>query len=193
MTARDETDAQLVSHWIRGGDERAWRILIQRYDPLIRRVFAAVGAWGTPEAEEALQDFWWEMSRAVGRWRGQENLLSFLAAAARRRAIDALRRQIRQRKRFVPLEVMDTPSSAEKTEDRALVSELRQALERCFERLSIRERLLFFYREVEGWSVAETAKALGVAEGTVKSGLNRVKEKLRLCMSQEGWNGTEMA
>jgi RNA polymerase sigma factor (sigma-70 family) len=50
---------------------------------------------------------------------------------------------------------------------------------RCLERLPRRQRQMLVLRFGLGFTVAETASALGVASGTVKSGVHRACQQLR--------------
>ena len=69
--------------------------------------------------------------------------------------------------------------------ENVLSSEEREWLWRAVESLEIRQRtavVLYYYEEL---SVAETAKTLGVAQGTVKSRLSRARERLRELLNEE--------
>lgn len=192
VPVHDDSDRGLVERWTRHADERAWSALMRRYDPLVRRTLAVLGLRQSEDVEDLLQDFWWEQSRTVKRWKGDSSLGTYLSAAARRRGIDVIRKRIRQRRTEATGErdwdAVPAPGVAD-TERR----QLKEALERSFARLDVEDRLLFFYREVEGWSVEETAKALNLAEGTVKSRLFRVKQRLREMMKEEGWDADALA
>jgi|GEM_PF-6993421 len=182
-----------VRDWVDRHDEKSWRFLMTRFDPLIRRVFSAMGIRGTEDVADLLQDFWWEMSKSLGRWRGETKLAGYLAAIARRRGIDYIRKRINARKVGRVPEIGDTLADTKFYGSEPEILSLRESLDRCFQKLETDDRLLFFYREVEGWDVRETAAALNLAEGTVKSRLYRVKEKLKAWMKEEGYNGNEVA
>lgn len=191
MIAHDDSDRTLVDRWTRLRDEGAWRLLMRRYDLLVRRILAALGLPPSEDVDDLLQDFWWEQSRTIGRWKGESSLGTYLASAARRRGIDLIRKRVRRRQIQVesPMDELQEPAASDNPD----ASLLREALQRCFRRLEPEERLLFLCREIEGWSVAETAEALGAAEGTVKSRLSRIKQKLREMLEKEGWNAQALA
>jgi len=192
MMVHDVPDHLLVEQWSKHADERAWRFLMNRYDRLIRKILVTLGIKNGEDVEDLLQDFWWEQSLTIHRWKGNSSLATYLAVAIKRRGIDLLRRQIKKRRTHSDHDLEEITIPTSQNEDFNLAF-LRQALKNSFDRLDPEDRLLFFYRELEGWSTAETAKALGVPEGTVKSRLSRIKQKLQAMMKEEGWNGTELA
>jgi RNA polymerase sigma-70 factor, ECF subfamily len=57
--------------------------------------------------------------------------------------------------------------------------EIAALLEAALERLDDKHRLVFLLRDIEGFSVRETAEALGVSEGNVKVRLLRARLELR--------------
>ncbi len=64
--------------------------------------------------------------------------------------------------------------------DRAM---LAGAMHAALQRLPTRQRQVFLLREWQGLSVAETAQALAIAEGSVKAHLSRAHAKLREALS----------
>jgi RNA polymerase sigma factor (sigma-70 family) len=69
-----------------------------------------------------------------------------------------------------PAELLDRPYE----DDLTTVTLLEE-----LSRLSLPHRQMLVLRFVLGYSVSETAAALGVAEGTVKSGVHRARQQLR--------------
>jgi RNA polymerase sigma-70 factor (ECF subfamily) len=60
-----------------------------------------------------------------------------------------------------------------------------QSLWRAVRQLSVEDQQVIYYRFFLDLPVAETAQALGVAEGTVKSRLHRALERLRKVISRQ--------
>ena len=73
------------------------------------------------------------------------------------------------RRPTLPVETLDRPESDRHIYE--LVDEVR--------RLPLQQRQMLVLRFVLAYSVAETAEALGIAEGTVKSGVHRARQQLR--------------
>ncbi len=108
---------------------------------------------------------------------GEPALGSWLRTIVTRASLDALR--ARRRLREDPeenLHELPAPTIAEGGAD-------RQALERAIGALPAAQRAAFVLREVEGWSLQETALALGCSVGAVEQRVLRAWAglKRRLC------------
>jgi RNA polymerase sigma-70 factor (ECF subfamily) len=64
-------------------------------------------------------------------------------------------------------------------------AQIRGLLESAVEQLPAEFRPVFVLREIEGLSIEETAEALGVAPGTVKTRLHRAKRRLQQLLAPE--------
>src|SRR5581483_7709811 len=107
-------------------------------------------------------------------------LLRIVANEARNRRRGRTRRT-RVELRLAARGSADAPSP----EDAALADEERAARATAVSRLSDRDRAVIALRYFGGLSEAETAAALGVAVGTVKSRLSRALERLRAHVGEE--------
>jgi RNA polymerase sigma-70 factor, ECF subfamily len=127
------------------------------------------------EAADALQDAFISAFRAAGSFRAESQVTTWLHRIVVNACLDRVRR--RQARPTVPLpeagpsEPM-TPGDAMADRETSLV--VRNALTE----LSEDQRVPILLVDVEGYSVAETAKMLGIAEGTVKSRCARGRAKL---------------
>jgi RNA polymerase sigma factor (sigma-70 family) len=70
-------------------------------------------------------------------------------------------------------------SKKQTTETKVLNNELANILEKSLERIPVHYRTVFILREVEGFSVAETAEMLNLTTVNVKVRLNRAKNLLQ--------------
>ncbi len=162
----------------REGDVRAYEELVQRHQRTAFRV-----AWlitrSAPDAEEAAQDGFVKAYRNLGRFRDRAPfrpwLLKIVANEARNRRVAAERRQ-----RLVLRVGEELPAGvARAAEVEALAAGEREELLAAVARLGERDRLVIGARFFLGLNEAETAAALGVRRGTVKSRLSRALERLR--------------
>ena len=164
----------------RRGDLVAFEALVVSYQSLAFRT-AFVIAGDAADAEEAAQDAFVKAHRALGRFRSGEAfrpwLLTIVANEARNR------RRARGRRATLALRAADPEMPGEDPEAAALASERRNRLLTAVERLRDDDRDVLACRYFLELSEDETAAALGIARGTVKSrahrALGRLQEELR--------------
>lgn len=186
------SDAELVER-VRAGQLAAFEPILRRYN---RRLFrAARGIAGTDaETEDTLQEAYFRAYRHLGQFRGPDGLGAWLTRIVVNEALMRRRRpDPGVTAELVPLDddtFQDTtmhggrnavPSPEEATSN----EQLGGLLERCIDRLPAAYRATFVLRDVEGLSVAETAKSLGIAQATVKTRLHRARRDLRRTLSRE--------
>ncbi len=173
---RDEED--LVARAQRG-DFDAYNVLLRHYrDLALGTAFMILG--DRQDAEDAVQEAFTRAFRALPRFRPDGAFRAWLmrivvnqartVRATTRREADVLSRASGQLPRMTP------PPSAEAA---ALAQGRREALLRSVLELPERDRLIITYRYFFDMSEEDTAAALGIARGTVKSRLARALVRLR--------------
>jgi RNA polymerase sigma-70 factor (ECF subfamily) len=159
----------------RRGDPGAFEALVVSYQSLAFRT-AFVIAGDAADAEEATQDAFVKAHRALGRFRSGQPfrpwLLTIVANEARNR------RRTRSRRAALALRA-DPGAPGEDPEAAALASERRERLLTAVERLRDDDREVLACRYFLDLSEDETATALGIARGTVKSRTHRALERLQ--------------
>ena len=159
----------------RRGDGDAYASLVRAHSDIAFRT-AMLITQDAAEAEEAAQDAFVKAWRALGRFREGEPwrpwLLKIVANEARNRRRSTGRRQALEL-RLVP------DGQAGSAETAVLAGETRSTLLAALARLRDDDRLVLGCRYLLELSEAETAAALGVKAGTVKSRTARALERLR--------------
>jgi len=160
----------------RRGDPGAFEALVVSYQSLaFRTAFVITG--DASDAEEAAQDAFVKAHRALGRFRSGRPfrpwLLTIVANEARNR------RRTRGRRAALALRAADPHAPREDPETAALASERRERLLAAVERLRDDDREVLACRYFLELSEDETAAALGIARGTVKSRTHRALERLQ--------------
>jgi RNA polymerase sigma factor (sigma-70 family) len=159
------------------GDSRAYEELVRPHQEIAFRV-AYVITRNPSDAEDATQEGLVKAWRALGRFRAGEPmrpwLLQIVANEARnRRRSSGRRTQLALRAAAVPGEAAPSP------EDAALTRDERERLLAALEQLPEAHREVLACRYLLDLSEDETAAALGVPHGTVKSRSARALERLR--------------
>ena len=140
------------------------------------------------DAEDALQDAYLSAHIHVNQFRRQAQMSTWLTAIVINSALMKLRRHTRQA--HIPLDAPDRdrehqafshtiPDHQPNPEEIYRRSELGQWLARLSNQLSPTLRGTFQMRDVDGLSIRETAKRLGVPHGTVKGRVARARAHLK--------------
>ena len=168
VEGRPLEESELIERAQRG-DLVAYGDLVRAYqDVAVRTAYLACG--DAAEAEDAVQEALIKAHRALGRFRAgapfRPWLLQIVANEARNR-----RRSAGRRVGLALRVAEDRPSdaAAPSPEAAVLAGETRAALLGAMDRLSEDDRLVLAYRYFLDLSEAETATALGIPRGTVKS------------------------
>ena len=113
--------------------------------------------------------------RAAGSFRGESAVSSWLHRITVNACTDVLRRNGR---RTVPLSTEHCPAVADRSGHTETAVIVRQALLR----LPVEQRAAVVAVDMHGYSVAETAALLDIAEGTVKSRCSRGRARLAVLL-----------
>jgi RNA polymerase sigma-70 factor (ECF subfamily) len=171
-------DAPRFLDRLRAGDGGAFEDLVMAYQ---HRVFAvALRMLGSAaEAQEVAQEAFARAHRALGDFRGDAKLSTWLYAITSRLCLSRLasgeRRLARQGEETL-LRLADAAPSPDAALERA---ELETALQRAIAELPEERRIVVVLRDLQGLSYEETAQVLDVELGTVRSRLHRARADLK--------------
>src|SRR5437879_9458507 len=171
MEGRPKDDSVLIARAQRG-DTAAYEEIVQRYQQIAFRT-AYVITGSSADAEDAAQEGFVKAYRALDRFRlGAELrpwLLRIVANEARNRVRSSGRRhqlELRLTEGFRPGDAAPSPEAV------AVAADERRRLLAMVNALSHEDRLVIASRYFLELTGEETAAALGIAEGTVKSRLS---------------------
>jgi RNA polymerase sigma-70 factor (ECF subfamily) len=162
------------------GDPRAARQLHDRFAPV---VFAVVNRMAPDPgtAEDWAQEAWLRIFRALPGYRGQARFSTWVHRVAVNAALQEIRARRTRWQREAEAGAAEEPSSPPAT------PALRVALERALAELPEGMRRILLLHDVEGYTHADIAAELGIAEGTSKSRVARARRRLRAAL--EGGSG----
>jgi RNA polymerase sigma-70 factor (ECF subfamily) len=176
----------------RAADSAAFEALMRQHNRMLFRTARAI-LHDDAEAEDALQDAYVLAYQAMGKFRGEAKVSTWLARIVANEALQRLRKS-KRRDTIVPLrssdsveEINEIPEGnmskgPERSAERA---EMRKLLEKRIDALPDAYRPVFMLRAVEELSVEETAEVLQIPAATVRSRFFRARSLLRESLAAE--------
>lgn len=165
-------DKWLVQRILSGDKAAGEQFVIEHYEAIFRFLRNLTGS--KEDAEDLTQQTFLRAWEALPNFRGDSSLSTWLHSIAYREYTHWLRSQ----REFVPLdEIVDMPDEQSNQNLEAVL--LRWAIYR----LDPEHREVFVLYYVQGFSVSEVAKIIGVPVGTVKSRLFFARQKLKELLS----------
>lgn len=185
------SDADLAARSA-GGDTAAFALIMRRHNQLLFRTARSI-LKSDDETEDALQEAYLQAWRAMGSFRADARLSTWLVRIVINQALGRLRRRSAQ---VIPLDTAmdstdpDLRQALEDDADRgperaAMRAELRRIIEERIDCLPDAFRVVFVLRAVEEMSVDEVAAALGMPEATVRTRFFRARGLLREGLSRD--------
>jgi RNA polymerase sigma-70 factor, ECF subfamily len=168
-TGGDKTDEELLAAHI-AGDRYAFEELFYRHHRQLYRL-AKITSRNPDDAADALQDAMLAAHRSAPAFRHDAAVSSWLYRIVVNACLDRLRRGKNHLTAALDDAVGHIGDPTPRV-DTAIV------VERALMRLPVEQRAAVVAVDMQGYSVAETARMLGVAEGTVKSRCSRARAKL---------------
>jgi RNA polymerase sigma-70 factor (ECF subfamily) len=181
------TDAALIAAML-AGDEAAFRVFFETYFPRVYR-FALPRLGNDVEAcKEVVQSTLVKAMRALGTFRGEAALFSWLCQICRRQIADYLRAHKRHHQNVVLID--DTPGLREALDSIAAPAsdepsqgygsaETRRLVQSVLDRLPARYGDVLEWKYIEGRSVEEIGALLGVGQVAAQSLLARARVAFR--------------
>jgi RNA polymerase sigma-70 factor (sigma-E family) len=174
----------MTSSSVWGPDEAVASLYAAHYRGLVR--LAALLLRDNGEAEEVVQDAFVAMHGTWARLREPDKAVAYLRQSVVNRSRSVLRRRaVRERHAAAPASSM--PSAEPSAEHQALLTEDTRAIVAALRTLSGRQREAIVLRYYADLSEAETALAMGVSRGAVKSHTARGMAALRTQLERQSW------
>jgi RNA polymerase sigma-70 factor, ECF subfamily len=177
VTAAERSDADLLRAHV-AGDVMAFEELVRRHRDRMWAV-ALRTTRDREEAADALQEALISAYKGAASFRGESAVTTWLHRIVVNACLDRMRRRQARATAQLPEQGPHEPAD---TRDRVAERDTRMVVEEALGRLPVEQRAAIVLVDIEGWSVAETAAALGVAEGTVKSRCARGRARLAVLL-----------
>ncbi len=190
-----DSDAPLVVR-AQAGDFAAFEELAYRHE---RRIYTiALRMLGrAPDAEDVTQQTFLAALEGIGAFRGEASFASWLSRIATHAALKVIRKR-----KGLPTVSLEEATEAEDSygsiRHPEYIADWRQSPEKLVHQREVaallddallgldeKHRLVFLLRDVEGWTVRETAEALGLTEANTKVRLLRARLQLREALTRK--------
>ena len=174
------TDPELIARVVVSDDHAAFGELVRRHQSAVRHFLRHVARGDAALADDLAQETFLQAYRGLARFQGHSRFSTWLLGIAHNHWRNA-------RRRFHPVPVEPEHLAAlEPVPSPALLSDLKHDLTQALDVLGAEERMTLHLHYQQGLSHSEIADVLACPLGTVKTNLNRGKEKLRPLLAS--WN-----
>ena len=189
MKQMHSDDAQVVAK-ARGGDQDAFRVLVERHSRSIYRL--AYRMTGRPEdAEDVVQETLVRAYRQLGRFEARSNFATWLYRIGFNCAIDYMRARPQRESAETDekLEQMAKASTGPSIDDLVFAGEIGERVQEALGDLSPQERAAFLMRHYHGCSIEEICSTLDLKSNAAKHSIFRAVTKNAVCV--EAAHGNE--
>lgn len=177
---------EAVIEEVLGGNSAVFELLIRRYNPLLYKIARTFG-FNHQDAEDLMQESLLAAYRQLHAFRKEASFKTWLT----RIHLNHCSRKWNKKNREEPASewinartgLLPAEENASGT-DPVLRNELGRVLEQSLQQLPVLYRTVFVLREVEGFSVAETAALLDITPINVKVRCNRARAMLQQQLEQ---------
>lgn len=175
---RELDDQTLVSKTLKG-DDHAFAEIIRRHQHTVARTVTGM-LGNSVDAEDVGQQVFIRLYRALGDFRGEAMLSTYITRIAINLSINELRRKKKFSQWFKSLgDVTDKTNQELQLHEQNNSNDLNEIILKALDLLEPDFRSVVVLRLIEGYSTKETAEMLNIPLGTVLSRLSRAQEKLK--------------
>jgi len=189
------TDDLTLVKRVKTGDQRAFKLLVERYQ---RKIYAvALGmVKDKEEARDISQEAFVKVYKYLDHFKGDSSFYTWLYRITVNISIDALRKKQALRGEQVELDEavkMDTAEAnigalgsrlGTNPQKSALRKELAEKIQQALETVPEKHRAILLLREVEGMSYEDLSRTLQIPKGTVMSRLFHARTKVQKILSE---------
>lgn len=184
--AMEPEDRQDLDRARRGNDD-AFRTLVERHSRYLYAVAHRVTGNG-PDAEDVVQEAWLKAHKQLGGFEERSDVRTWLHRITVNCAIDFIRARRHRELAYDPADLPDTASGEWHPDGHAGPERLTESgkiherVAAAMAALSTSERAAFVLRHVEGLSIDEIGRALGLKTNATKHSVFRAVKKMRVAL-----------
>ena len=169
------------------GDKKALEKIMKKYSGYVCTVARnfSRGALSEEDIDEISVEVFYKLWSVRQNLNIRVGLSAYLSAAARN--------AVKNRFRNIPppsedIMELELPSDDISIEDKAEFSLMMECLNEGIEKLPPKDREIFLRFYLYGEKSSQIAKAMNISEGSVRTNLHRTREKLKIFMSERGYD-----
>jgi len=172
------------------GDHSAFEFVVREYGGYLLSV-ARQYVKDSDEAQDVVQESYLQLYKNISKFRGESSLKSWLHKITINNALMKIRKNVRLNEILseVKIDSDDFDENGKRLENTQTISisadevyandELSSTIQHHIMSLPIAYRNVLLLRDIEGYSIAETAELLKISPASVKTGLHRARNKLK--------------
>jgi RNA polymerase sigma-70 factor (ECF subfamily) len=173
-------DERLLITRAQGGDPAAFEALVNQHARYVYNLALRL-VHDPQEAENLSQEAFFRAWRGLPGFRAEASFTTWLYQIVTHLCYNRLPRLRVELAALDPDEmILELPDERPGLEDTVLNDELRQTLHKAMDKLPDGLRLLLTLRHLQELSYSEIAEVTGLPLGTVKTGIHRARQQLRL-------------
>lgn len=182
------TDLSLIEKILKG-EVPLFEILIRRYNSVLYKIARSYG-FNHQDAEDLMQDTHVSAYTSLQKFEGRSSYKTWISRIMINKCLYKLKYGYFKKEVSGDTSLGSNPqpmyvsTKENQTENMLLNHELTSVLEKSLQSIPVMYRTVFVLREVEGFSVAETAELLQITAVNVKVRLNRAKTLLQKQVEQ---------
>jgi len=181
LTQEIKLEEQELIASVLNGNNDAFKDIVKKYES--RVAATVIGMLGhCTEAEDIGQEAFIRLYQSLHKFRGESSLATYLTRIAINLSLNEIRRRGRHRRTYLTNSDEKIEKLADTT-DHNEQKEMRELIQRGFQKLPAKFRSVIVLRLIDGYSTEETAKILNLPVGTVLSRLSRAQMKLKKVLS----------
>lgn len=183
-------DEELVKK-VKNGDIDAFEQIIALYES---KVFSLIYHMikNENEIEDLAQEVFIRVYTNIKKFNGNSSLYTWIYKITTNLCIDYIKRKkeviyLDEKLKLEDNEVeMQIPSDEKRQDELYEDKELKEKLEKCIDKLPEKQKAIIILRDIKGFSYEEIAYITGIKLGTVKSQINRARQKLKNMLERDG-------
>jgi len=191
-------DEQQLIEQLSNGDSSAYEIVIREYGGYLLGV-ARQYSQSPADAQDIVQESYLQLFKNIAGFRGESSLKSWLHRVTINNALMKIRKESKTNEALSEVEneshAFDENGKRKENLENISMSaddvyastELRSTVKEKIMSLPIAYRNILLLRDIEGYSITETAELLEISPASVKTGLHRARNKLKTLLEKSDY------